>query len=271
MKKGKSLKRKILLAAAGIVLIVSLIGLALKLNLLTTPKSVADGPSKIVTFKDGVKLEIFGLSVGERVVDVAPRKWFFLRYFSSKGSSVRTFGGGTFGGLHVSTESEDGNVIRCRMRSDSPTAMLMEFRMTESGGSEMRLTHDDQSDSNRASAYFFQPENDSVPTLLAEMIKRGLYVLIQHQDPHSGWINFIGPSLYHQPGPGRYIAALTAWQRNLPTLECRAIRVDGEVVEFSLANPDYRKSPLPGAAKPLPQVHSGGDYTLTARMVDRPH
>jgi len=269
MNEAKPLKRKILIAAAGIVLVVGMIGLALKLDLLTTPNTTVDGPRQTVTFKDGGKLEIFGVSVGERVVDVAPRKWSLLRYFSGKGSSVRTFSGGTFGGLQVSTESENGKVIRCRMLSDSPTAMLMEFRMTEINGSEMTLTRNEECGNNPTSPFFFQPKNDSVAALVAEMVNNGLYVLIQHRDPQSGWINFIGPSKYHQKGACRYIAALSAWPRHLRTLECRAIRADGEVAEFSLVNPDYRKSPLPGAARAVPQVHSGGDYTMTARLVER--
>jgi hypothetical protein len=274
MNEVKPLGRKILIAAAGIVLIVGLIAVALKLELLATPKPPPNGSRQTVVFQDGGKLEILGVSVGERVVEISRPKWFFLRYFSSKGSS-----GGTWGGLNVSSESEDGNVIRCRLRSDSPTAMLMEFRMTESDGREMRLSsyltqrqlvgQDDRISGKRGSLGFFQPKDDSVPTLRAEMVKAGLQVLIQHQDPQGGWINFMGPSMYHEPWPGRYIVALTAWQRNLPTLQCRAIRADGEMAEFSLENPDYRKSPLPGATKPLPQVHSGGDYTLTARTVER--
>ena len=275
MNEAKSLKRKILLAAAGIVLVVGLIGLALKLDLLTTPKPAAEASLQTVAFKDGGKLEILGVSLGERVVEISPRKWFFLRFFSgSKGSS-----GGTYGGLRINTESEDGKVIRCRLRSDSPAAMLMEFRMKESSGAEMRpscyltqrllVSHDTRIVGKGGPSGFFQPKDDSVPTLLAEMGKTGLQVLIQHRDPQSGWINFMGPSLYHEPWPDRYIAVLTAWQRNLPTLECRVIRLDGEVAEFSLVNPDYRKSPVPGATKALPQVHSGGNYTLTARTVER--
>lgn len=41
------------------------------------------------------------------------------------------------------------------------------------------------------------------------------------------------------------------------------------MVEFSLPNPDFRKSPVPGTAKALPLVHNGGDYSLTLRQVER--
>lgn len=274
MNQANPLRRKILFATAGLVLVVGLIAVALKLELLATPKPPPNGSRQTVVFQDGGKLEILGVSVGERVVEISRPKWFLLRSFSSKGSS-----GGTWGGLNVSSESEDGHVIRSRLRSDSTTAMLMEFRMTESDGREMRLSsyltqrqlvgQDERISGKRGSLGFFEPKDDRLPTLRAEMVKAGLHVLIQHQDPQGEWINFMGPSMYHEPWPGRYIAALTAWQRNLPTLPCRAIRADGEVAEFLLENPDFRKSPSPGATKALPQIHHGGDFTLTARTVER--
>ena len=127
MDEGKVLKRKVLLALVGIALVMGSIALALKFDLLAGPKPLIDVPRQIVTFKDGGQFEILGVSVGERVVEVSPRKGFLLRYFSSKGSS-----GGTWGGLNINTEEEDRRVIRCRLRSDSPSAMLMEFRMTDS-------------------------------------------------------------------------------------------------------------------------------------------
>jgi hypothetical protein len=267
-------KRKILLTLAGLVCVMSLVALALKFDLLAGPKPLIETTPQTVTFKDGGKLEILGVSVGERVVEVSPRKSFLLRFFSRKGSS-----GGTYGGLNIDTENEDGRIIRCRLHSDSPTAMLMEFRMTESSGREMKLASyltqrnwvlkDERIGGMRGSSGFIEAKDDSLPTLLAEMAKVGLQVLIQHRDPQSGWVNFMGPSMYYEPWPGRYIAVLTAWQRNLPTLECRAICEDGEVAEFSIANPDFRKSPTLGTVKTLPIVHTAHDYSLTLRKVER--
>jgi hypothetical protein len=267
-------KRKILLSLAGVAFVMSLIALALKFDLLAGPKPLIETPPQTVTFKDGGKMEILGVSVGERVVEVSPRKSFLLRFFSSKGSS-----GGTYGGLNIDTENEDGRIIRCRLHSDSPTAMLMEFRMTESSGREMKLASyltqrnwvlkDERIGGMRGSSGFIEAKDDSLPILLAEMAKVGLQVLIQHRDPQSGWVNFMGPSMYNEPWPGRYIAVLTAWQRNLPTLECRAIREDGEVADFSITNPDFRKSPTPGTVKTLPIVHTAHDYSLTLRKVER--
>lgn len=274
MTRANPLKRQVIVATSSILLVVGLIALALKLDLLATPKSSVDTSRQTVSFKDGGKLEILGVSVGERVVEISRPKWFFLRYFSSRGSS-----GGTYGGLNVNSESEDGNVIRCRLSSDSPTAMLMEFLMTESDGREMRLSsyltqrqlvgQDDRISGKRGSLGFFQPKDDSVESLRDAMKKTGLQLLIQHRDPQGGWILLNGPSMFHEPWPDRYIVALTAWQRNLPNLDFRAIRADGQIAEFSLANPDFRKAPLPGSTTTLPFVHVAGDFELTVKQVRR--
>lgn len=241
----------------------------------TPPVGVAAGPVKLATFPDGATLEILGVSVGERVVEVSPGRKFFLPFFTHKGSS-----GGTYGGLNIDTELEGGQVIRARLRSDSTAAMLMELRLKESSGLAMKLPNyltqhlmvlkderfgKETGDRTR----FFRPVDDSVQGLLDAMNKVGLQLLIQHRDPQSGWIHLNGPSMYHEPWPDRYIVALTAWQRSLPTLDFRAIRADGQVAEFSLPNPEFRKSPAAGPITALPLVHSGGDYSLTLRQVER--
>ncbi len=275
MDQKKPLQRKVILAAAGIVLVMGSIALALKFDLLAAPKPLIDAPRQIVSFKDGGKFEILGVSVGERVVEVSPRKVFFLRFFgSSKGSSS-----GTWGDLNVDSESEDGNIICLKLRSNSRTEMLMEFRMTDSSGVEMKMPKylsrngivwpDHRLNGKTSSPSSFEMKGDSVESVHAEMVKTGLRVLIQQRDPLGGWINLMGPSMYHAPWPGRYIATLTAWQRNLPMLECRAIREDGEVAEFSLPNPDFRKSPSPGTSKTLPFVHHATDFDLTVKQVQR--
>lgn len=274
MDQKKPLQRKVILAAAGIVLVMGSIALALKFDLLAAPKPLIDAPRQIVSFKDGGKFEILGVSVGERVVEVSPRNGFLLRYFSSKGSS-----GGTWGGLNINTEEEDRRVIRCRLRSDSATAMLMEFRITESSGREMRLSpyltrrdmvaHDKRISGKNGIAGFFQPKDDSLESLSEAMVKLDLPLLIQHRDSQGEWVNLTGPSMFHEPWPGRYIAVLKAWQRNLATLDFRVIRADDEVIEFSLPNPDLRKSPSPGTSKTLPFVHHAADFDLTVKQVQR--
>lgn len=97
--------------------------------------STVTGPLKTVAFADGGALEIIGVSVGERVVEVNPPKRFKLPFFTNKGSS-----GGIWGGLNVNTEEEDDQVIRARLHSDdAPRGLLMEFRLLESNGTAMRL------------------------------------------------------------------------------------------------------------------------------------
>jgi hypothetical protein len=99
MDEAKPMKWKIAAAAGGLVLVVLLVALALRADLITTPPpAAATGPLKIVAFQDGAELEILGVSVGERVVEVSPAKKFSLPFLHSKGSS-----GGTYGGLNVDT------------------------------------------------------------------------------------------------------------------------------------------------------------------------
>jgi hypothetical protein len=272
MRWANSLKSKILLATAVLVLVTGLFALALKLELLTTPKPPPNESSQTVVFPDGGKLEILGVSVGERVVEISPTKWFFSGH---SGSSS-----GTWGGLNVDSESQGGKIIRLKLSSNSPTAMLMEFRMVESDGREMQLPNylalndmvwpDHRIGGKSSSPHSFNLKDDRVESVRAEVAKSGLKLLIQQRDPLSGWINLMGPSMYHEPWPGRYIALLTAWQRNLPTLDFRAILADGQMAGFSLPNPDFRKAPaamVPVAAFPL--VHHGGDFMLTLRQVER--
>jgi hypothetical protein len=115
----------------------------------------------------------------------------------------------------------------------------------------------------------FTPQDDQVETLRDAMAKAGLQLLIQHRDPQSGWIHLLGPSMYHEGWPDRYIARLAAWDRSKPTLDFRVIRADGQVAEFSLPNPDLRKTVSTGTAATFPIVHSAGDYTLTIHDVQR--
>ncbi|MCX6876980.1 MAG: hypothetical protein NTW21_24670 [Verrucomicrobia bacterium] len=263
---------------AGSALVVLLILLAVKLGYQVTRS--AAGPLKTVAFADGGELEVIGVSVGERVVEVAPgaaAKWYLLPFFSRfSGKGSRS---GTWGGLNVYTEEEGGKVIRCRLHSQNRAAMLMEFRLKESNGMAMKLPaylvdhdavlQDERIGPKSAPVGFFQPQDDSVKALSEAMNKAGLQVLIQHRDPQSGWLHLTGPSLFHLPWPDRYVVALSAWQRDLPTLDFRAIRADGQVVEFSLPNPDFRKAPAAGPTTTLPFVHHAGDFTLTVKQVRR--
>ena len=121
-----------------------------------------------------------------------------------------------------------------------------------------------------ASMRSFNPENMDPQTLRTAMDKAGLKVLLQQHDPEAGWINLMGPALFHEPWPDRYIATLEAWRRDLPTLDFRAIRADGEVVEFSLPNPDLRQAPAKTAPPlALPHIHKETDFKLTVSHIRR--
>lgn len=255
----------------GSALALLLIVVALKLDYFS-PQAPVKKNQVTVRFEDGAALEILGVSVGERVVEVHPEKT--LKFLSSNGSS-----GGSWGGLNVESESEDGHVIRSRLRSEAKNALLMEFRIVNSDGTPGILPsyltnheavfQDSRMGGKGAPTGFFKPQNDSVETLRQEMTRVGLLLLIQHHDPRSGWMNLMGPSMFEESWPDRYIVALGAWQRNLPTLDFRAVRADGQVAEFSLPNPDFRKSPTPATAVTIPHVHHADDFTLTVNGVRR--
>ncbi len=233
------------------------------------------GPILTATFPDGGTLEIIGVSVNERVVEINPPKMFSISLFSSKGSS-----GGYYGGLKFNTEEEGGKVIRTRLTSETPAAMFMEFRIKDADGAgrifpnylsqKNLVSKDSRLSKSKASMGFFNPENMEVETLRTAMDKAGIQVLFQQHDPDSGWVNLMGPSLFHVPWPDRYIVTLEAWRRDLPTLDFRAIRADGEVAEFSLPNPDLRQAPAKTAPPTaLPHVHKATDFNLTVNGVRR--
>jgi hypothetical protein len=237
--------------------------------------AVPTGPLLTAEVPDGGTLEIIGVSVRERVVEINPPKMFSISFLSSKGSS-----GGTNGGLNYDTEKEGGKVVRTRLTSKTPAAMLIEFRMKDAAGAGMRFPiylsqrdavfEDTRLRDSHASVKFFNPESMDLGTLRSAMTKAGMQVLFQHHDPDAGWINLMGPSLFHAPWPDRYITTLPAWRRDRPTLDFRAIRADGEVVEFSLPNPDFRKAPSKTAPPvTLPYVHKATDFNLTAKNVRR--
>jgi hypothetical protein len=69
---------------------------------------------------------------------------------------------------------------------------------------------------------------------------------------------------------GRYLVGLHAWQRDQRDLKLRAIRGDGEVVNFTVANPDYQKGPKAMApARRLPATSSGPDFEVRLVALER--
>lgn len=270
--------RKAIWTLAILAVTVAGLAVAVKQDFLKTHPAAAIAQPQVVAFADGGTLEILGTSVGERIVEITPQRRFKIPFLSWNGSS-----GSTYAGLNIDTELEDGNVIRARLRSPSPRALLMEVRLKDRSGTAPVLPvhlaiqdnhtwigNDDRISKRGHLFAEFEAKDDRLDTLRAAMTKVGLPLLIQHRDPESGWIHLMGPSMYHPPWPDRYIVALGAWRRDLPSLDFRAIREDGEVVEFYLPNPDFRKSPLPAPLPVTPPfVHTARDFTLAVNGLRR--
>lgn len=257
-----------------VFLAVIALGLIVSQNVNFTPAAPAE-PVLTAEFADGGTLEIIGVSVRERVVEIQPSKLFSISLLSTKGSS-----GGSYGGLNFNTEEEGGKVVRTTLTSTSPAAMFIEFRMINAHGAGMTypfylakesvVFEDSRLSKTRVSREFSVPQESDLESLRAAMVAAGLQVLFQQHDPDAGWINLMGPSLFYEPWPDRYIVTLNAWRRDLPTLDFRTIREDGEVVEFSLPNPDFRKASAKTApAVTLPHIHKESDFSLTVDGVRR--
>ena len=270
--------RKAIWTLTALAITVAGLAIAVKIGFLETRSAPAIAQPQVVSFADGGTLEIFGTSVGERIVEIAPQPRFKFPFSNRNGSS-----GSSYAGLNIQMEGVNGEIIRARLQSPSPRALLMEVRLKDRSGAapalpvflagwENQRTIGNDDRILKRDHFFpkFEVKDDSLGTVRAAMTKVGLQLLIQHRDPQSGWIHLMGPSMYHQPWPDRYIVALGAWRRDLPRLDFRAIREDGEVAEFSLPNPDFRKSATPAAvAKTLPFVHTARDFTLAVNGMRR--
>ncbi len=278
MDQARPLQQKILLAAACIIIVMGLLALALRFNWIKTPPDVVEsGPTQVIHFPNGESLEILGVSSGERMIVDRPARGIF-KYFVSETGGSTYFHGGQRMTFKVAREKEDGREVRFKTYSDSPSALLMEIRLKASNGVPMKLpfyrvdpdsVSEDQRLGGKYNSTKFAALNEQVKSLSEAMTQTGLQLLIQQRDPLSGWIDLTGPFLFNESWTDRYIMVLTAWQRSLTTLDFRAILADGQVTEFSLPNPDFRKSPTPGSVKTLPFVHTASDYSLTLRKVER--
>lgn len=250
---------------------VALVVLALNIEKFAPKPAAPVPPVHVASFDDGGSLEILGVSLGQREIEVAQGRRF--RMFTQRGST-----GSYYGGLRIDTEEENGEVIRCRVHADTSHAMLVEFRLKDAYGQGGTFTHyltqrnmveADVRLAPSGPRSFIEAKDDSIAALHAEMTRAGLPFLLQHRDPKSGWIHLMGPGMFHEPWPDRFIATLENWDRSLPTLEFRAIRQDGGTVEFSLPNPDHHTKPKPIKPAALPIVHHGTEFTLTVRGVER--
>lgn len=252
--------------------------MALKFDWVTTPPEVVASPTQVVNFPNGETLELLCTSLGERLILDHPAKGIFKYFVRQTGGSLHSSGGNSKS-LMVERKMEDGRDVSFRTYSDSPGGMLLEIRLKSSNGMPMKLPFymverdfilDDQRLTGTQSAIAkLATQSDSVVHLAEAMTKTGLQLLIQQRDPLSGWIDLTGPFLFNESWTDRYVMILTAWQRSLASLDFRAILADGQVAEFSLPNPDFRKAPAPASVKTLPFVHTAHDYSLTLRKVER--
>jgi hypothetical protein len=62
---------------------------------------------------------------------------------------------------------------------------------------------------------------------------------------------------------------LPAWQRDLPSLDFRAIQTNGSIVNFSVPSPDFTQARIRPPAVPVPAVHTAVDFSYTLHAVDR--
>lgn len=273
MEKGRA---RALKAAwiLGSIATVALLVLAWNIEKLTPKPTAPAGPLHLATFPDGGKLEILGSSVGTHVIELAEGSPIPIPLLIKRSTT-----GYKFGSLRIDTQEENGRAIRHRIRrEDTQQVMMIDFRLIDSRGdltgfprqlSRQGTISNDLRLAPSLSTDFLETGDGSVAALNAEMARTGLNFLLQHRDPDTGWIHLKGPVMVDTTAPDHCIAFLDSWDRSLPTLAFRAIREDGEVVEFSLPNPDHRPKPKPIAPAALPFVHRGADYTLTIRGIDR--
>lgn len=229
-----------------IIAVAGLLGITTILSL-RSPAKVPEIPLQTLLFdSDGGKLEILGVSVDERVVE-SPARNRLPRLFKSRGMSHYVLG--DFG---VTRETENGEVVRTRSSFDGANALLIELRLTDPDGMPVPLPSYLATKSKVVfldhrltvgigpSVRYFTPADDSVEAVRAAMGTADLQLVVQHHDPVAGWVHLNGPYLFNEDGKDRVMVALPDWQRDVPTLDFRAIRADGSVVMFSLPNPDFK-------------------------------
>ena len=274
--------------AQWMVILVIALGLLLSAAWLVRIRSAASQAICQTEFSDGTKLDVLGVSCGERIVDFGNgggfSRWLrgtsFVRWmglsgrFGSSGSSTYSLGY-----FQVERFEEGGRVFKCRgwdQRSDR--ALLLEIRVRDSGGAPKLMPgyftgddavfDDERLGSNGIYRPFTMPDENPEAWGMA-LTKAGLPLLVQHRDPQAGWIHLTGPYLFNENEKDRYMVVLPAWQRDLPSLDFRAIQPDGSMVRFSVPNPDLKKAEARPAAVPLPAVYKAADFTFTLQRLGR--
>ncbi|MFT4146195.1 MAG: hypothetical protein QM644_17225 [Mobilitalea sp.] len=228
--------------------------------------------AQTLTFPDGARLEILGTWVGTYTEDLSPRiKW--PSFMVSKGSSTSSDAVFT-----TRTEEEDGKTSRVTMTTDSsPSALLLGIRFKDRLGYLKPQSYLLSNKTNHPSPVFqtqpprvnldLAPKDDSIATLIAEMNRVHLNLIIQYRDSSGEWINLAGPCPYESLTKNSCMLTLHAWERGSAMMDFRAVRATGEVLEFSLKNPDVRKATTTIVPIALPHEHKGAGYTATFRSV----
>ncbi|MFT3991534.1 MAG: hypothetical protein QM680_08990 [Luteolibacter sp.] len=229
-------------------------------------------------FSDGAELEIFGFSVGKRVLeDPKARVWFakfgvFSSFIPKGGSSY------VLGDFNVDIREEFHKPVRWEASFNGADSLLLEFRVSENGKGlsfpdyliENHGVFQDRRLKIGGSNYRnFRYVSESLEEIKESMKGAGLELMLQYQDPGVGWISCNGSYIFNEAWKDRYMAALPVWMRNEETLHFRAIRASGAVAEFSIPNPDWVKTPRAMTVDALPWTHTGPDYTLTVMDVHR--
>lgn len=224
---------------------------------------------QVLEYADHGRLEVFGAGLGEYVVERVPvvqpqagmlerlrDKFGHVRVsVGSSGHSVES-SSSSDGRYQIETRSDfqNGVMKSCRTAAGELQPLMLELRMFDSAGVVARHgrclssgTVMEVSEYSHEEIGALGPLGTQAAEHRAALGAAQLGLLVQHRDPVSGWVNLDGPYRTKAELDGRGLYLLFGWQRDQLELDFRAIRADGEVVAFKIANPDYQKEP---AAQP---------------------
>lgn len=272
----KRVRNRWIAAVSFVILLMLVVGVGSFVNQRLKVPTVPSGNSLLtVSFPDGSSMDIIGISMEKRVMEIQSNR-FSNPFLSGPLEEFRDF----IGPADIHGQKRGEKVIRVSAHSKSPAGMLMEFRIKDKDGKGMVfpaylvgenwVNQDNRLRMPPPPGEWFKPESMEIPDMQAAMSKAGLGVVFQYRDPDAGWIHLLGPTLLHAPWPDRYVTMMNVWRRDLPTLDLRVVRVDGQAAEFSVPNPDFRKSPV---TKPpvvaIPYTYDASDFELTTTRVRR--
>ena len=239
-------------------------------------------------FPDGTRLDVMGVSKGERTVDFKGNggflRWLrgtiFARWLGVPGMAGSA-GSSTYqlSDFTVECFGSGSSPLRCRIWDNrSTSAMLLEIRTRNADGSPKVMpayfngddaVFDDKRLGSKTSYRPFSASTGSPDAWDQALTAADMQLLVQWRDPQMGWIHLAGPYLFNEAEKDRYILVLPAWQRDLPSLDFRAIQTNGSIVNFSVPNPDFTQALVRPPAVPMPAVHTAVDFSFTLRRVDR--